>query len=333
MRRKDKEHTERNWKACVQTIHAMLFLVYNPIISLTHRQEDQNNDFGVKQFNKPFVYKDTLLSAHFVDGVHDDLPAWLSSSLRDGLFDCYFRCALSIRLPETSMEYASLLEGNELPSFLLQAIIKPCPSHLVPSHQRPHPQSQPQVLHQSRALPAFPSLFAVDHPLSRQLLTLSLLDDNSNPAVRLLLLLHRRTTLPSVSPSPFTTRWCCVPQAATATSFSPLGVSSSFHCSSRTAGTSLSPCAPSPVSSPILCSMKRPACWRRTWWWFPPSSFSSSVTDRPTCPSTVPRSAVTSFSPPRRLQRRCSSPHGTCCPCRCTWSTRRATRQPAVRWM
>ena len=220
MRRKDKKSSERNWKTCVQTIHVMLFLVYPLMMVLMNRQEEQNNDFGVKQFNKPFVYKDILLSANFSNDTHEILPAWLSSSLRDGLFDCYYRCTLPIKLNETTMEYASLLEGNELPSFLLQAIIKPCPSHLVRSHECHHPQSQPQILHQSRTLPAFPSLLSADHPLCHQLLTLSLLDDSSNPTVCLLLLLHHRITPLSITPSPFTIRSYFVPLAATATFFS-----------------------------------------------------------------------------------------------------------------
>lgn len=60
-----------------------------------------------------------------------DIPSWLSISLRDGLFDCFYKCSLSIRLSESSLEYHSLLEGEEEGSFLLQAIIKLCPNHFV----------------------------------------------------------------------------------------------------------------------------------------------------------------------------------------------------------
>ncbi|KAK8823063.1 hypothetical protein WA538_002216, partial [Blastocystis sp. DL] len=164
MRRKSKEGLGTDWRLSIQTIHAMVFLV----------GDSTNEDSAIKTFTKPLIYKDMLLSAVFPEtsegSSNANLPPWLSGCLSDGLFDCFYKCTLSIQLSEENEESLSLADDVQSQSrYFLQAVIKPCPNHL----------SSYQVRSQQQNLPSFPSQCYTSLPLMRQLVSYSLLPDNS----------------------------------------------------------------------------------------------------------------------------------------------------------
>lgn len=162
MRRKPKVTTTTDWKLFVQTIHAMIFLV----------ADSTHEDNTVKTFNRPSIYKDLLLSAVFSDSINSSsrkrLPLWLWNSLSGGFFDCYYKCSLRIELPENSTEFSSLGRGQQT-QYLLQAVIKPCPNHF----------SSYQLTSQINSLPSFPEQAYLDSPLTKRIVGLALLNDNS----------------------------------------------------------------------------------------------------------------------------------------------------------
>ena len=65
MRRKSKEGLGTDWRLSIQTIHAMVFLVYGSIYFLKCSGNSTNEDSAIKTFTKPLIYKDMLLSAVF----------------------------------------------------------------------------------------------------------------------------------------------------------------------------------------------------------------------------------------------------------------------------
>ena len=65
MRRKSKEGLGTDWRLSIQTIHAMVFLVYEIIHFLKCSGDSTNEDSTIKTFTKPLIYKDMLLSAVF----------------------------------------------------------------------------------------------------------------------------------------------------------------------------------------------------------------------------------------------------------------------------
>ena len=164
MRRKTQGSTPSSWKLSVQTIHALIFLI----------SRESSDDIVEKSFNEPLVYKDLLLKATFKEVLQTEegskLPLWLSTFLSKGLFDGYYKCTLCIDLPEKSVVYNSLLDGKEFGSYTLQAVIKPCPTHL----------SSYQLWYQTQTLPRFSSSTLFENPLCRQLSSLALLKDNFN---------------------------------------------------------------------------------------------------------------------------------------------------------
>lgn len=146
MRRKSKEGLGTDWRLSIQTIHAMVFLVYGSIYFLKCSGDSTNEDSAIKTFTKPLIYKDMLLSAVFPETSEGSsnasmllqflftqiLPPWLSGCLSDGLFDCFYKCTLSIQLSEENEESLSLADDVQSQSrYFLQAVIKPCPNHLV----------------------------------------------------------------------------------------------------------------------------------------------------------------------------------------------------------